>query len=93
MHLEDKMEFWVDMINSRLIEKIFYFSLVFIFSYLSSWYYQYLVKIPFNSDVAFCSVLVGLCVFIFIFATFWWSFPSAVLSGILGGFAFTRRVT
>ena len=79
------MELWVDMINSTNFEKVFYFSLAVLFSFLSSWYYQSLIHIPFNKDIVFGSIITGCGIFIFVFATFWWSFPSAILSGIFGG--------
>ena len=39
------MELWVDMINSTNFEKVFYFSLAVLFSFLSSWYYQSLIRL------------------------------------------------
>lgn len=81
------------MIESSYIEKFFFSILVIFFSFISSWYYQRLKNMTFNKDIAFYSILVGGLFFIFMFSTFWWSFPSAVLSGILGGVLFTRRVT
>lgn len=87
------MELWQEMINSTKIEKIFYFSLVVIFGYVASYYYQNLINRPFEIDIAIYSILVACFIFIFIFSTFWWDFPSAILSGILGGVFYTRKVT
>ena len=80
------------MIESSYIEKVFFSILVIFFSFISSWYYQRMTNMVFNKDIAFYSILVGGLIFIFIFATFWWSFPSAMLSGILGGFLYTSDV-
>ena len=85
--------FWNDMIESSYIEKAFFSILVIFFSFISSWYYQRMKNMVFDGDIAFYSILVGGLIFIFIFATFWWSFPSAVLSGILGGFLYTKRAS
>lgn len=81
------------MIESSYIEKAFFFILVIFFSFISSWYYQRMKNMVFDADIAFYSILVGGLIFIFIFSTFWWSFPSAVLSGILGGFLYTQRAS
>ncbi|RKG29331.1 hypothetical protein [Acinetobacter tianfuensis] len=84
---------WNDMLESSYIQKTFFSILVIFFSFMSSWYYQRMKNMTFDGDIAFYSILMGGLIFIFIFATFWWSFPSAVLSGILGGFLYTRRAS
>lgn len=84
---------WEEMIASPLSEKLLYTCLVICFSGIASYYYQHMIHLPFNKDIALGSILVSGDILLFLFATFWWSLPCAVLSGVLGGILFTRKVT
>ncbi|HJF27550.1 MAG TPA: hypothetical protein K8V79_04775 [Acinetobacter lwoffii] len=84
---------WEEMIASPLSEKLLYTCLVICFSGMASCYYQHMIQFPFNIDISFGAILISGGIFLFLFATFWWSLASAVLSGVLGGILFTRKVT
>ena len=47
---------WEEMIASPLSEKLLYTCLVICFSGIVSYYYQHIIHLPFNKDIAFGAI-------------------------------------
>ncbi len=57
---------WEEMIASPLSEKLLYTCLVICFSGIASYYYQHMIHLPFNKDIALGSILVSGGIFLFL---------------------------
>ena len=86
------MELWQEMIITPWWKSIFFLFSTIASSLLTSRYLQMWKIKEFDKDMAIYACLTSLLFLIFFFGTFWWSFPSAVLSGIIGTFLWTNKV-
>lgn len=87
------MELWKDLIASSWWIKIFYLLLMSVSSFLTSKYIQYWKTKIFDIDIFIYSWLTSLLFLVFFFGSYWWNYPSAVLSGIVGAYLYTEKVT
>ena len=76
-----------------LSQKIWCMSLILGFSWISSYYYQQIIKHPFDTDIAIGSILMGCGVYVFFFLIYGWHPQLAVLAGIIGRIGFSYRAT
>lgn len=74
-------------------QKIWCVVLIVVCSWISSYYYQQIIKHPFNHDIALGCILMGGGVYIFLFLIYGWQPQLAVLAGIIGGIGFSYRAT
>ncbi|TCB55861.1 hypothetical protein [Acinetobacter terrestris] len=76
-----------------LSQKIWCMSLILGFSWISSYYYQQIIKHPFDTDIAIGSILMGCGVYVFLFLIYGGHPQWAVVAGIIGGIGFSYRAT
>ncbi len=84
---------WEEMIASPLSEKLLYTCLVICFSGIASYYYQHMIHLPFNKDIAFVSTLIGCGILIFLLIVSVWSLLLSILASLTGGIVFSHRAT
>ena len=85
------MNLWQDMLNTPWWKSLFFLILMTLSSLATSKYIQYWRTKSFDKDIAIYSWLVSLLFLIFFFGSYWWSFPSAILSGIIGTSLWTNK--
>jgi hypothetical protein len=85
------MDLWQGMLRAPVWQYFYYFTLVLLTAAFTSHYLQKMRKAIISVDIIIYAALVSMLFFIFVFATYWWSFPSAILSGVLGAFFWTNR--
>ena len=76
-----------------LSQKIWCVSLILGGSWISSYYYQQIIKHPFDTDIAIGSILMGCGVYVFLFLIYGGHPQWAVVAGIIGGIGFSYRAT
>lgn len=76
-----------------LSQKIWCMSLILGFSWITSYYYQQIIKHPFDTDIAIGSILMGCGVYVFLFLIYGGHPQWAVVAGIIGGIGFSYRAT
>lgn len=76
-----------------LSQKICCMSLILSFGWMTSHYYQQIIKHPFDTDIAIGSILMGCGVYVFLFLIYGWHPQWAVVAGIIGGIGFSYRAT
>ncbi|TCH64763.1 hypothetical protein [Acinetobacter sp. ANC 4862] len=76
-----------------LSQKIWCVSLILSCGWITSYYYQQIIKHPFDTDIAIGSILMGFGVYVFLFLIYGWHPQLAVLAGIIGGIGFSYRAT
>ena len=82
-----------EIIDISLSQKIWWMSLILGFSWISSYYYQQIIKHPFDTDIAIGSILMGCGVYVFLFLIYGGHPQWAVVAGIIGGIGFSYRAT
>lgn len=85
------MELWQEMIITPWWKSLFFLFLTIASSLITSRYLQIWKIKEFDKDIAIYSCLTSILFLIFFFGSYWWSFPSAILSGIIGTFLWTNR--
>lgn len=85
------MELWQSMITAPWWKSLFLLFLTITSSLLTSRYLHIWKIKGFDKDIAIYSCLISILFLVFFFGSYWWSFPSAILSGIIGTFLWTNR--
>ena len=76
-----------------LSQKIWCMSLILGCGWISAYYYQQIIKHPFDTDIAIGSILMGCGVYVFLFLIYGGHPQWAVVAGIIGGIGFSYRAT
>ena len=82
-----------EIIDISLSQKICCISLILGCGWMTSYYYQQIIKHPFDTDIAIGSILMGCGVYVFLFLIYGRLPQWAVVAGIIGGIGFSYRAT